>query len=241
MSGENVDITVQADDVDFQWNDEQETNVKEWGQTSISYAVMHNKAGQYYQTWHKRLGIPVILSSTVAAFVQLSTISPNSCSGNEIWVNILAGILTMAVAALSSIQTFYGLQERYQQHFSATTAYDMLHMEIKEQLAYERARRYNVRSFIRYIKQTLKTLKKVAPDIPVHIQEAYIRDIDSVLEHKPLQVNDGKKISDVKNDDAKNDDVVDWQDEFTLELKRRREEKQQKEITYYLQSVETQK
>ena len=49
------------------WNNYHEYLLKKWAQTSKTYAIMHSLSAQYYSTWHKRLGIPIVILGGVTA------------------------------------------------------------------------------------------------------------------------------------------------------------------------------
>ena len=256
-----VDVITEAQDIGFVWNEFQENNVKDWGELALYYSLMHRKAGQYYETWYNRIGLPVTVVTSVVAMLQFATIS-NTCSGDgnntTDWVNILSGLLAVIAACLSGAHNFLGLHERFQQHFAAMAAYDALFMEVVEQLAYPRVRRYNVKAFIRYIKQTLRNLKKIAPDIP----ERLLEDVDVVRkEHRPIQINPMRTttastdpvevvnaphvVIPIQEEPSGNDDddgvqpaQDDLQDEFALEIKRRREMRENAEKSFYADKLE---
>lgn len=246
-------MTLRDGDELFEWTDVQERNVAQWGDTALSYAMMHNKTGRHYEKWYKRMGLPVLILTSIISTLEFVT-AANSC--DTAWINILAGLLAMICAALSAAHNFLGFQERYQKHYAVSVEYDALYMEIAEQLSYYRQQRVNVRVFIRNMMRVLKTLKKSAPDIPEHILDKFIKDVDRVIDTKPIRINvesaaplplspsiierkkgNDKDDNDNRNDndnDKDNDDTFEMQDEFATEMARRRDEQKKAQSEYYL-------
>jgi len=194
------------------------------------------------------MGLPVLVLTSIISTLEFAT-AANSC--DTAWVNILAGLLAMVCAALSAAHNFLGFQERYQKHYAVSVEYDSLYMEIAEQLSYYREQRINVRVFIRNMMRILKTLKKSAPDIPEHILDKFIKDVDRVIDTKPIRINTEyvprglpslpsteRKMETTTSDslqpDNNEDDSFDMQDEFATEMARRREEQKKAQSEYYL-------
>lgn len=54
-----------------------ENGLKKWSSTAKTYSIMHSISAQYYSTWNKRLGVPVILLGAAASSSIFTTSSKN--------------------------------------------------------------------------------------------------------------------------------------------------------------------
>src|SRR2546425_13074944 len=65
---------------------------------------------------HNKLGIPVTVATTVVGTTIFATLTSPTQS---LWLQILAGLLSLAAAVLAALQTFFNYSEVAVQHKSA--------------------------------------------------------------------------------------------------------------------------
>lgn len=189
-------LSVRPDDLKYEWNAEQEKQVRVWGEMALIYHIMHNKTARYYDRYYKYFNTISTVLMGVVSIIEFVTITQSF-----FWIKVISGFLSGASFIIMRIQNSHKYHEKVRRHNWAMAEYDSLYMEIVEQLGYNRSRRSNVRAMIRMIKKTLKTLKRVAPDIPEYIQDKYIQDIDHALKHSPIHIT--RSVSEEEDDDAK--------------------------------------
>ena len=195
-------LSVRPGDLEYEWNDEQEKQVRVWGEMALIYHIMHNKTARYYDRYYKYLNTISTVLMGLVSVIEFVTITQSF-----FWIKVISGFLSGASFIIMRIQNSHKYHEKVRRHNWAMTEYDSLYMEIVEQLGYHRSRRINVRAMIRMIKKTLKTLKRVAPDIPEYIQDKYVQDINHALEHSPIHITneseeDNDRSSNNKEDNA---------------------------------------
>lgn len=87
----------------------------------------HYKAAEREEAAHRWFGVPAVLLSAVVATSIFATLTADPAAG---W-KIVTGVLSLAAAALASLQTFLGHSERAREHRAAAAAYAALRREIE--------------------------------------------------------------------------------------------------------------
>lgn len=251
--------SIHRDDEKYMWNQTHEQTAVNWSEMVQYYSVMHRKAGEYYDTLHQRFGLPIIVLSGVVGTVEFASLAQDGC--DRTWVNIFAGFLSLLGVIFGVMYNQLKYDERSLRHTRASNEYESLHYFILEQLSYYRTDRLNVRAFFRSVRERLKILKKIAPDVPFTIRDKYIRDLDKALiPIKPTvaqepgshlqrpaeeQQESKRNVRDVKIDVNSNDpddlfeDETSIQDEFATMMKKKLDERRQQIENYHIRRLET--
>lgn len=108
-----------------------------------------------------RLGIPVVILSTVIGTSVFATLEQQV----SLPLRIAVGILSVATAAIASLQTFLRLGERSEKHRVAAALYSALRRDIEAALATPRKERPDADPMFERIKLQLKTYGKESPAI----------------------------------------------------------------------------
>lgn len=82
----------------------------------------HFSASHFWENFHLRIGVPMILCSAVAGASALSKFDPD---------HIFAGLLSILVAVLSGVITFLNPNEKVRVHLSAGNNYDSLMNKVR--------------------------------------------------------------------------------------------------------------
>jgi hypothetical protein len=88
----------------------------------IEESLLHSSKGHYaaahvWGNFHLWVGIPMVLFSTIAGAAALAKVDPE---------HLVAGTLSIIVAALSGVATFLNPNERVSAHLNAGNSYDSL-------------------------------------------------------------------------------------------------------------------
>ena len=86
----------------------------------------HYKAGKLAARKHLYLGAPVVIATAIVGTSIFATLSENP----EIWLKILAGMVSLAATILAVLQTFFKFSELAEKHKLAGANYGMLRREI---------------------------------------------------------------------------------------------------------------
>ena len=169
------------------WNKYQEGVLKKWSSMSKTYSTMHSIAAEYYSTWDKRLGIPVILLGA-AATSSIFTTSAESDT-NNIWAYINGGMVLL-MTGISGVSKFLGTNEKKAKHTSASFKYTHISMNIDTLLSFPRKdREEQPRQFINEIKLAILEVREHTPDLPTGLVSDYIKKLDKSLTNTQTKVN----------------------------------------------------
>jgi hypothetical protein len=194
--------SVRRSDEGYKWNSHQEEVVKGWGNTSQYYYVMHNRSAKYYQTLNKWLGIPATALAAIVGTAEFGSLAGDQC--DMAWVHVMGGILALIATGLGIAYNFLEYEKRASKHLLASSLYESFYLDVVEELAFKPQDRTNVKAFMRSSKKTLKSLKEASPDIPEHILDKYIKDLDHALVLAPVTAARGSShVIDIKRDDEK--------------------------------------
>lgn len=100
---------------------------EQWLEAVIICHKAHYAAAKRFERIHYCLGIPSVLCATIAGTAIFSTLQ----SSDLYWVQVIAGIVSLASAAFASLVTFLGCQEKAEQHKTAAVKYGQLRREIE--------------------------------------------------------------------------------------------------------------
>lgn len=173
------------------WNKYQENILKKWSSMSKTYSTMHSIAAEYYSTWDKRLGIPVILLGAAAASSIFTTSAESDT--NNIWAYINGGMVLL-MTGISGVSKFLGTNEKQAKHTSAAFKYTHISMNIDTLLSFPRTdREEKPRQFINEIKLAILEVREHAPDLPTGVVSDYIKKLDKSLTNTQTKVNRHKR------------------------------------------------
>jgi len=105
---------------------------------SVERAERHRTQAERYGRLNTAIGVP---SAVIAAVVGSSVLGSLASEPPDRIFVILAGVLSLSAAVLSSLQTFYGAAEKAQAHKAAADGYDALGREVDVILAKSQALR----------------------------------------------------------------------------------------------------
>jgi hypothetical protein len=139
---------------------------REYSDTYAIAARGHHLASARAARWNKYFGVPVTVVTTIIGTSIFATINESLQQG---W-RIAAGLLSLAAALLSSLQTFFGYSEVSRQHKVAATRYSAIRRNLEcFELKYAGAtadKRPAALSELEAILQRLEELAEESPTIP---------------------------------------------------------------------------
>lgn len=155
------------DEIDNEWTDSLEKLVRTWGENSIAYSWMHNRANRYYNNFHTYLNTTQIALAGVAAFGTFVNVECNS------YLSWTLGGLAAGSAIFSSFISFNKFEEKHIQHKNASAKFKGFADDIRYHLALSRENRQNCNEFIKDCKEVYDSLISLSPPIPESIEKKY--------------------------------------------------------------------
>lgn len=102
--------------------------VEEWHVGIRLSHMAHSMAAAENTRMHRFLGIPVVITSTVVGTTVFATLGQQP----QIAISIVVGLLSVAAAILSSLQTFLSYSASAERHKIASVKYGMLRRELEQ-------------------------------------------------------------------------------------------------------------
>lgn len=168
----------------IEWNEYHEELLKKWAEMSKTYSIIHSLCAQYYTTWNKRLGVPIIIIGGVTAS---SILSNKNSSLAWTYIN---GALALLMTVLSGISNFLGILEKINKHQTASFKYSKISMDIDMILSFGRLNRnISPDDFIHEIKISILNCRENAPEILPWIMAEYINKLDKSITDTNTQIN----------------------------------------------------
>ena len=100
--------------------------IAEWGIGVSRMKGFHYEAATVLEHMHRRLGVPAIVLSTIVGASVFTALARSPAA----WIQVLVGLMSLAAALLSSLQTYQKYAERAERHRIAGARYGSLKSEI---------------------------------------------------------------------------------------------------------------
>lgn len=170
------------------WDKYHEKLIRKWAEMSKTYSIMHSLSAQYYSTWHKRLGVPVVLLGGIAASSIFSN-NHNNQDDTEFW-NYINGGITLVMTGLAGISNFLSLDEKTSIHQNASFKYSKIALDIDTILSFNREQRnISPEEFIHSKKSGILEIRENVPEILPWIMSEYLNKFNSVLTDTNSTIN----------------------------------------------------
>ena len=126
ISEQNLDITKLAEISGDRKLEDILNQAKQYQIDATYHGRAHYKAADIASQWQNRLGIPVVVITSIVATSIFATISSNPA---VVW-KLAAGLLSVLAAVLSALQTFFKFSKVAETHRSAGASYGAVRREL---------------------------------------------------------------------------------------------------------------
>jgi hypothetical protein len=135
----------------------------------------HIRAATYYTQRGRMLGIPVVILTTIIGTAVFTSIAASNT--NSVALQVLAGLLSMAAAVLSSLHTFLNYGELAERHRNVAVKYGNLRREIEQLLCFMDAQT-DLDATMKDIRTRWDAIDLEAPDIPQKIHDKVTFEVE---------------------------------------------------------------
>jgi hypothetical protein len=190
-----------------EWNDELELYLKQLGEYSQIYSLLHKNSEKKYNKISYKFDIPNIVISTVAGTLSIS--SSGLFQGMEKQASVFIGILSLTSSILTTINSYFGFKKRSENHRLCSIQYQKLYLKIDLVLGLKQDERPHINDFIKYITDEYNRLAEISPIIDKEILNEFknkFKDYKTVVSF-PQELNGLNKIT-IYSDEEKGDDNV---------------------------------
>jgi hypothetical protein len=166
--------------------------VLRWTKRVRESQFSHYDAAEVLGRWHGRLGLPVVVLSAVVGtslFASLAASDPTT----SVVVRVIAGAVSLAAAALGSVQTFLKYSEKAEKHRSAAARYGAIRRELELMVASKRFGDDQLEE----VRKAIDSLSAEAPEVPKYIfarTEAYLKEHEMMGTDAPGQQRSGPAV-----------------------------------------------
>ncbi len=161
--------------------------------TDVTYnGRAHYKAADIASKWQNRLGIPVVVTTSIVGTSIFATINSNPGVG---W-KIGAGTISLLAAVLASLQTFFKFSELAEKHRIAGANYGAARREIDifnlQYTGQKDSDRSAALEHLQKIASNLSRLASESPRVPDNAFKLAIKEIEGKLPTSVNRIHDGK-------------------------------------------------
>lgn len=145
-----------------EWNADVELLLSNWHRRVRESQFAHYSAADRLGSKNYWLGIPALVLSTFVGTTVFSLLEQQI----DIRLKIALGMVSVAVAVLTALQTFLRLEERAEKHRAVAAKYGDIRREIEVIKAIPKASRGEAKLTLTRLKSRLADLATEAPQIP---------------------------------------------------------------------------
>ena len=145
------------------WNSQLERVISDEGERSLCYSWLHSKSEKWYSKLNTVLTLPVIVLSTIAGAGSIATQSLFNGSGSA---NVIIGCISLSVATLNTIGSYFSWAKRSESHRIAGITYAKIYRFILIELALPRSERMGAKEMLKIVREQCGRLQETSPQIP---------------------------------------------------------------------------
>jgi hypothetical protein len=153
------------------WNIELEQYLKQLGEYSQIYSILHKTSEKKYNKISYKMDIPNIIISTVAGTLSIS--SSGLFQGMEKQASVFIGILSLTSSILTTINSYFGFKKRSENHRLVSIQYQKIYLKIDLVLGLKSDERPSVNDFIKYTVDEYNRLAEISPIIDKELLDEF--------------------------------------------------------------------
>jgi len=145
------------------WNSQLEKVIAAEGERSLCFSWLHDRSEKRYSSFSTCITLPSIVLATLSgsASIGIGQFIPDPRVGNTI-----IGVLTLSVAILTTVSSYFAWSKRSESHRIATITYKKLYRFILIELALSRSERMIPRDMLKVVRDESQRMAEISPQIP---------------------------------------------------------------------------
>jgi hypothetical protein len=155
----------------LEWSDTLEKLIKQTGEKSLCYSILHRRSQSYYAYYNHFIAIPIIALSAVTGAATFSLGGTESALAS-----IILGSLSVITGFIQTLGSYFRFAALSENHRIVSIQYDKLYQMISTQLAIAREIREPAHKIMDSIKDSIERLSEVAPEIPPYVINGFKQD-----------------------------------------------------------------
>ena len=147
----------------YLWKNEQEQILKKWGDKSLCFKMMHERAYKKYWCLNAWFNIPVIIISTITG---TGNFASASFGASTQYITFIIGGFNLFAGILATIATYTGVAQKLEAHRFSSVAWDKFSRKVQIELAKSRLDRATAKDFIKQAAEEYDRLIEMSPILP---------------------------------------------------------------------------
>jgi len=144
-----------------------------WYQRAATTAHGHYRAALRYSRLHYWFGFPTVVLATVVGTSVFATLQAKP----ELWWQLTVGVMSIAAAILSALQSFLGYSDKAEKHRAAGAKYNAVGRQLELWLSLPQ----EDEAVLESIRQRIDALAQESPHIPESVFREMPLDLDELL------------------------------------------------------------
>ena len=152
------------------WNSQLERILSDEGERSLCFKWLHAKSEKWYSKLNTYLSLPVIILSTLAGS---ASIGSQSLFGESVAAPVAIGCVSLTVATLNTVGSYFGWAKRAESHRNAALTYSKIYRFILIELSLPRNERMSPKDMLKVIRDQCDRMQETSPPIPDNIIDEF--------------------------------------------------------------------
>jgi hypothetical protein len=148
------------------WNSQLERILSDEGERALCFTWLHSKSEKWYSKLSTYITLPVIILSTIAG---AGSIGSESLFNGSNTANVLIGTISLTVATLNTVSSYFAWTKRAESHRIASISYNKVYRFILIELALPRSERITAKDMLKVIREQCDRLQETSPQIPDNV------------------------------------------------------------------------
>uniref|UniRef100_A0A6C0JY32 SMODS and SLOG-associating 2TM effector domain-containing protein n=1 Tax=viral metagenome TaxID=1070528 RepID=A0A6C0JY32_9ZZZZ len=181
-------MTDETSPMSISWNSQLERILCEEGERALCFSWMHDRCQKYYSGFNTMISLPVIVLSTLAG---ATSIGSQSLFGTSNIANVVIGGVSLGVATLNTISSYFSWAKRSESHRIAGITYAKVHRFIMIELALPRSERITAKDMLKIVREQCDRLAETSPQVPDKIIGDFKAKFEKVTNVKKPDIANG--------------------------------------------------
>lgn len=162
------------------WHPQQEKLLKQWAEISTSFRWMHHQAHLRFARMHFWFTLPVIVMSSITGTMNFA--QGTFPADYEVYVPLFIGAINLIAGIITTVASYLRVSELSEGNRVASMMFGKLSRNIRVELLLPTSERtMDGCDFISMCRSELDRLTEQTPDIPVHIENRFLRKFQQLL------------------------------------------------------------
>lgn len=170
------------------WNSQLERILSDEGERALCFTWLHSKSEKYYSRLSTYINLPVIVLSTIAG---AGSIGSSTLFSNSQAANIVIGTISLGVATLNTVESYFGWAKRSESHRIAGTSYGKIYRFIQIELALPRSERITAKDMLKIVREQCDRLQETSPQIPDNVIKEFKTKFSTTTDVTKPEITNG--------------------------------------------------